>query len=73
MAIDTGTFVAGVGVLVTLDMAVLAISITNARKVGRDPDARKEAREAEELALQNSNRINDIISRCRGTGGRDGD
>jgi len=46
MPIDTGVFVAGVGVLVTLDLAVLGISVQNARKVGKDPKARKWARDA---------------------------
>jgi len=46
MPIDTGVFVAGVGVLVTLDLAVLGISVQNARKVGKDPKARQLARSA---------------------------
>lgn len=46
MPIDTGTFVAGVGVLVTLDLAVLGISVSNARKVGTDQYARRLARRA---------------------------
>jgi len=50
MPIDTGVFIAGVGVLVTLDLAVLGISVQNARKVGKDPKARKTAREAKQTA-----------------------
>lgn len=44
--IDTGTFVAGVGVLVSLDLAVLGVSVQNARRVGRDKTARRRATEA---------------------------
>lgn len=44
--IDTATFVTGVGVLVTLDVAVLGISVANARKIGRDDVARKKASKA---------------------------
>lgn len=44
--IDTGAFIAGVGVLVTLDLAVLGVSIQNARRVGTDEQARKKAKMA---------------------------
>lgn len=50
MPLDTGTFVAGVGVLVSLDLAVLGISVQNARKVGTDPKARQRARDAYQQA-----------------------
>ncbi|MCD2199077.1 hypothetical protein LPA44_04080 [Halobacterium sp. KA-4] len=50
MPVDTGTFVAGVGVLVSLDLAVLGISVQNARRVGKDPKAREKAAEAHEAA-----------------------
>lgn len=46
MPIDTATFVAGVGVLVSLDLAVLGISVQNARRVGKDPKAREKAKRA---------------------------
>lgn len=35
MAIDTGAFVAGVGVLITLDLAVLAATFSNTRAIGK--------------------------------------
>lgn len=44
--IETGTFVTGVGILVSLDLAVLGISVVNARRVGTDETAREKAREA---------------------------
>lgn len=56
MSIDTATFVAGVGVLVTLDLAVLTISVANTRSLGSTATekqvSRVEAavREAEEQA-----------------------
>jgi len=56
MPIDTGVFIAGVGVLVTLDLAVLGISVQNARAVGKDPKARKWAREALKQ-LRTDNRV----------------
>ncbi|MFD1588723.1 hypothetical protein ACFR9U_17225 [Halorientalis brevis] len=46
--IETATFVSGVGVLVALDLAVLGVSVQNARKVGTD----KEARETASTALK---------------------
>jgi hypothetical protein len=46
--VATSTFVAGLGLLVTLDLAVLAISVTNARQVGTDKRARRMADEAHE-------------------------
>lgn len=57
MAIDTGTFVAGIGILVTLDLSVLAISVANARKVGEDEVARADAEEAIEQAQAAHERI----------------
>ena len=44
--IDTATFVTGVGVLVSLDLAVLGISVSNARKIGTDEQARETATKA---------------------------
>lgn len=57
MAIDTGTFIAGVGILVTLDLAVLTISVSNARKVGHDPEARSMADEARSQASRANTRM----------------
>ena len=54
MPLDTATFVAGVGVLVSLDLAVLGISVQNARKVGTDEKARATAKKALDLARQNA-------------------
>jgi len=51
--IDTSTFIAGVGVLVSLDLAVLGISVVNARQVGTDKTARETARKALRLARRN--------------------
>lgn len=48
--VETSVFVAGVGILVTLDLSVLAISVANARQVGTDEQARELAAEAEEQA-----------------------
>jgi len=44
--IETGAFIAGVGVLVTLDLAVLGISVVNARRIGVDEVARKKSKKA---------------------------
>jgi len=51
--IETGTFVSGVGVLVGLDLAVLSISVVNARQVGTDRQARETASKALEIARDN--------------------
>jgi hypothetical protein len=58
MPIDTGAFLAGVGILVMLDLANLAITVKNARDLGVDERARQKAAEAEELALQLRSRMN---------------
>lgn len=50
--ISTAAFIAGVGVLVTLDLAVLGISVVNARQVGTDEKARKRAAKAIKIARQ---------------------
>lgn len=57
MTIDTGVFVAGVSVLVGLDLAVLTISVQNARKVGEDSRARQLAADAEEQAQHAHTRL----------------
>jgi hypothetical protein len=59
MPIDTGTFIAGVGVLVTLDLAVLTISVSNARKVGTDRQARRMARRALKEARADGGEVGD--------------
>lgn len=46
MEIETAVFVSGVGVLVTLDLAVLGISVVNARRIGVDKVARERASKA---------------------------
>jgi|GEM_PF-3072072 len=56
MPIDTPTFVAGVGVLVSLDLAVLGISVQNARRVGKDRKAREMARDALEATRSGGRR-----------------
>lgn len=50
MAVDTAIFLSGISILVGLDLAVLAISVQNARKVGHDKQARGTAEGAEEAA-----------------------
>jgi len=57
MAIDTAAFLAGVGLLVTLDLFVLGVSVNNARIVGEDEQARERAQEAEEVAEGAHDRI----------------
>ena len=52
MAIDTATFVAGVGVLVSLDLASLGAIIALSREMGRDDAARERAQRAEERAQE---------------------
>jgi len=52
VSVSTPVFVAGVGVLVSLDLAVLGISVQNARKLGKDPVARKKAQEAKQAAVR---------------------
>lgn len=59
MAVETAVFVSGVGLLVTLDLAVLGISVVNARKVGHDATARQAAAEAEEQAQYAARRVTD--------------
>jgi hypothetical protein len=46
MTVDTGVFVAGVGIIITLQLAVLAIVVENARRVGHDKTARTMAQKA---------------------------
>lgn len=55
--IETGAFIAGVGVLVSLDLAVLGISVHNARQVGSDEQARETARQALKKSRENRRRI----------------
>jgi len=50
--INTPTFIAGVGILVSLDLAVLGISVQNARNVGTDTKAREKARKAHNEARE---------------------
>lgn len=52
--IDTGTFITGVGVLVSLDLAVLAISVSNARRIGEDTEARDKADKALMIAREST-------------------
>lgn len=57
MAVDTAIFLSGISILVGLDLAVLAISVQNARKVGHDEQAREWSKEAEEQAQYQGRRL----------------
>lgn len=50
MTIDTATFVAGVGVLVSLDLVSLGAIFALGREMGRDDAARENAKRAVERA-----------------------
>lgn len=67
--IDTGAFFAGVGVLVTLDVAVLGISVANARAVGVDKTARQKA----EKALKKSRKARRAVRRIERETGPEAD
>lgn len=64
--VETGAFIAGIGVLVSLDLAVLGISVSNARKVGRDKRARQAAAEAEEQAQHAAARVTRHVAEYHG-------
>lgn len=57
MAIDTAMFLGVTGVHMGLTLAVLAISVDNARNVGHDETARQQATEAEEQAQYAARRV----------------
>jgi len=63
MAIDTATFVAGVGILMTLEVAVLAISVQNARRIGTDERARELADQAHERISRHMRRDHETYTR----------
>jgi hypothetical protein len=46
MPIDTGAFVAGVGILTTLDVLTISAIISLSRAVGEDPVARERSKKA---------------------------
>lgn len=52
MALETATFVTGVGVLVSLDLVSLAAIFQLGREMGRDDAARERAQAAEERAQE---------------------
>jgi len=72
VAIDTATFVAGVGVLVTLDLAVLTLSVANTRSLGSTATERQvgkvetAVREVEEQAQAAHERITRHLNRAHG-------
>ena len=69
--IDTATFIAGVGVLVTLDLAVLGISVHNAREVGVDDLARRRASKALSTARKARAAADDASRRSDRAGDRE--
>jgi hypothetical protein len=63
MPVDEATFVAGVGILMTLEVAVLAISVQNARRIGTDKRARELADQAHDRVSRHLRRDHDMYTR----------